>query len=170
MAPYWALAEELDVPVAIHMGDGTIGTAYIGLPGLTEYRARLSDPYLLEEVLLRHPRLRVSVMHYGAPLVDEMIAVLGAHPQVYIDLGGRQWYYPRPFFYEHLRAFVDAGFGHRIMFGSDQGDWPGVIELAIRIIEEAPFLTEQQKRDILYNNAARFLRLSAETIARHHGR
>ena len=119
--------------------EGTIGTAYIGFPGLTKYRARLSNPFLLEEVLVCHPQLLVSVMHYGAPLVDEMIAVLGAHPQVYVDIGGMQWHYPRAYFYEHLRKFIDAGFGKRIMFGSDQGDWPGVIEPAISIIDEAPF-------------------------------
>lgn len=81
MEPYWALAEELDIPVAIHMGEGTMGTAHMGMEGLTEYRARLSSPYLLEDVLIRHPGLRVSVMHYAAPLVDELIAVLGAHPR-----------------------------------------------------------------------------------------
>jgi hypothetical protein len=45
--------------------------------------------------------------------------------------------------------------------------WPGVIEPSIRAIEEAPFLTADQKRAILYDNAARFLRLSDETMARH---
>jgi len=29
----------------------------------------------LEEVLIRHPRLRLYVIQYGSPLVDEMIAV-----------------------------------------------------------------------------------------------
>jgi predicted TIM-barrel fold metal-dependent hydrolase len=38
------------------------------------------------------------------------------------------------------------------------------------VIEDAPFLTAAQKRDILYNNAARFLRLSKEEIARHHSK
>jgi predicted TIM-barrel fold metal-dependent hydrolase len=56
------------------------------------------------------------------------------------------------------------------MFGSDQMVWPGLIERSIQVIESAPFLTEQQKRDVLYNNAARFLRLSDAEIARHHGR
>ena len=56
------------------------------------------------------------------------------------------------------------------MFGSDQMVWPGVIERAVAVIEEAPFLTAQQKRDILYNNAARFLRLSEADISRHHRR
>jgi len=162
MEPYWALAEELDIPVAIHIGDGTVGTAYLGFDDMAAYRARLTNPYDLEDVLVRHPRLRVSVMHLAAPLTDELIAVLAAHPQVYTDIGGMQWYYPRAFFYEILRKVVDAGFSTRVMFGSDQGDWAGVIEPAIAIIEDAPFLDPQQKRNILYNNAARFLRLSKE--------
>ena len=53
------------------------------------------------------------------------------------------------------------------MFGSDQMIWPGVIEPSIAAIKDAPFLTDTQKRDIFYNNAARFLRLSDEEIARH---
>jgi hypothetical protein len=56
------------------------------------------------------------------------------------------------------------------MFGSDQMVWPELIERSIEIIERAPFLSEEQKRDIFYNNAARFLRLSEQEIARHHGR
>jgi predicted TIM-barrel fold metal-dependent hydrolase len=55
------------------------------------------------------------------------------------------------------------------MFGSDQMVWPEVIERSIAVIEEASFLSEEQKRDIFYNNAARFLRLSEEEIAKHHG-
>jgi uncharacterized protein len=166
MAPYWTIAEELDIPVAIHMGEGPPGVAYL----IPTYRARLSSPFLLEEVLLRHPRLRVAVMHYGSPLIDEMISMLGAHPQLYVDIGGIQWAYSRDYFYEQLRKLINAGFGNRVMFGSDQMVWPGVIEPSIAIIEEAPFLSEEQKRDIFYNNAARFLRLSEEEISRHHGR
>jgi len=49
------------------------------------------------------------------------------------------------------------------MFGSDQLLYPEVIEHAIESIESAAFLTAGQKRDILYNNAARFLRLDAST-------
>lgn len=63
---------------------------------------------------------------------------------------------------------MEAGYGDRVMFGSDQMIWPGIIGPSVQAIEEAPFLTEAQKRDILYHNAARFLRLSPETIARHH--
>ena len=51
---------------------------------------------------------------------------------------GRDRWYPREYFYGQLRSFTDAGFGKRIVFGSDQMMWPGVIEPAIAIIEEAP--------------------------------
>jgi predicted TIM-barrel fold metal-dependent hydrolase len=36
-----------------------------------------------------------------------------------------------------------------------------------RTIEQAPFLSAEQKRDIFYNNAARFLRLAPEELRRH---
>ena len=88
-----------------------------------------------------------------------------AHPQVYVDIG--VIVFTRPDFYTYLRRIVEAGHANRVMFGSDQMVWPGVIERAITRIEKAPFLTEQQKRDILYNNAARFLRLSEEDVAAH---
>ncbi|PAP77233.1 amidohydrolase family protein [Rubrivirga marina] len=164
MDPYWAFMAEHDLPVAIHLGEGPF-LATVLYPG---YRPSLSSPYLLEDVLHRHPTLRISVMHYGSPLVDEMIAMMGAYPQLYVDLGGIQWFYARAYFYEQLRQFVDAGLARRVMFGSDHVIWPGLLEESIDIVEDAPFLSDEQKRDILYHNAARFLRLSDETIARHH--
>jgi hypothetical protein len=63
---------------------------------------------------------------------------------------------------------VDAGFQKRIMFGSDQMIWPETIRIAIETVEDAEFLSSEQKRDIFYNNAARFLKLSEEEIAKHH--
>ncbi len=41
--------------------------------------------------------------------------------------------------------------------------------MAVEGVESASFLSAQQKRDIFYNNAAQFLRLSEEEIAHHHG-
>ena len=164
MEPLWALAEELDVPVAVHVGPGEPGQPYSG----GGYRVALGDPLSLEPVLVRHPRLRVSVMHAGYPLADRMRALLFSYPHVYVDIGGIVYTEPTPVFHAFLRELVEAGYGDRIMFGSDQMIWPNVIEAAVRVIEEAPFLDEAQKRDIFYNNAARFLRLSPERIAAHH--
>lgn len=155
--PYFALCEELDIPVGIHVGPGPPGASYLSSP---KYRAQLSSPLLLEAVLVRHPKLRLYVMHAGWPMIDQMVALLYAHPQVYVDVAVIDWAIPRKEFYQYLRRLVDAGFGKRIMFGSDQMVWPGAIDAAIGGIRSADFLSEEQKRDILYNNAARFLRLN----------
>jgi predicted TIM-barrel fold metal-dependent hydrolase len=122
----------------------------------------------LEEVLVRHPRLRVYIMHAGYPLIADLRALLFTHPQVYVDISSIVYTEPRAAFYRYLQEIVEAGYGDRVMFGSDQMIWPGIIEPSIEAIEQAPFLTPEQKRDILYNNAARFLRLGKEEIARHH--
>ena len=165
MQPYWKLAEELDIPVGIHLGPGGPGEPYMGN---SNYRARLQSALTLEETLVKYPKLRVYIMHAGYPLLDDLLALLFTHPQVYVELSMLANVEPRPAFYRYLKAIVDAGYGERVMFGSDQMVWPGLIEPAIRSIEEAPFLTAKQKRDIFYNNAARFLRLSKDEIARHH--
>lgn len=165
LEPLWTAAEALDLPVSIHIGPGPPGAPY--LPGMG-YRAKMSSPLLLEDVLVHHPKLRLNLMHAGYPMLDDTLALLYAHPQVYVDVGVIVYTQPRAAFYRYLQALVDAGFGKRIMFGSDQMIWPEAIERSIQVIEQSPFLSAEQKRDIMYNNAAKFLRLDAATIARHH--
>ena len=165
LAPYWRMAEELQVPIGFHMVDGIPAINTTIAP---DHRIAAGHPLLLEELLVRHPNLRLYVMHYGSPFVEEMIAIMNVFPQVYVELGGIQWVYPRKYFYRQLEAFVDAGFGKRIMFGSDQMVWPELISYSINVVEEAPFLSNEQKRDIFYNNAARFLRLTEDQVRRHH--
>ncbi len=46
------------------------------------------------------------------------------------------------------------------MFGSDQMKWPDAIERSIRFLNSLSFLTKKEKEDILYNNAAKFLKLN----------
>jgi hypothetical protein len=156
MEPYWALAEELDIPVGVHTGLGPPNSPYQCCP---KFRTSLGNPALLEEVLIRHPKLRVYLMHAGYPYLQETISIMHVYPQVYADLAAIDWLRPREEFHEYLRALVRAGFGKRLMFGSDQMVWPEGIGMAIEGIESASFLAEEQKRDLFYNNAVRFLRL-----------
>ncbi|HEX6741450.1 MAG TPA: amidohydrolase family protein, partial [Sphingomicrobium sp.] len=155
-----ALAEELDIPVAIHVGPGPPGVPYFGSP---KYRMALSNPLALEDVLLRHPKMRLYVMHAGWPMGDEMVGLMFTHPQVYVDVAVIDFAWPRAEFHAYLKRLVDAGMGKRIMFGSDQMVWPEAMDIAIANIEAATFLSPEQKRDIFYNNAARFLRLNEST-------
>lgn len=156
LEPYYALAEELDIPVGIHLGPGPPGTIYFATPG---YRVAAGDPLRLEPILVRNPRLRVYAMHAGWPLGDAMIAMMFAHPQLYVDTGILDYAYPEADFYAYLKRLIDAGMEERIMFGSDNMVWPDAIGVAIDRIRRAPFLSERQKRLILHDNAARFLRI-----------
>jgi predicted TIM-barrel fold metal-dependent hydrolase len=153
---YFALAEELDIPVGIHMGTGGSGRANIGSP---KFRGSMGNPLLLEDLLARHPKLRVWVMHAGYPMIDNMLTLLQANSHVYVDVAGLIWSYPRKEVDSYIQRLVEAGFEDRVMFGTDQLVWPKLMELSIEVIDRASYLTPQQKRDILYNNAARFLRL-----------
>ncbi len=150
----YALAEEMNTPLGIHIG--------IGDTHVPTFRVSLTHPLLLEEVLVKHPKLRLYVMHAGYPMIDEMIALLFEYPQLYVDVAVDDWILSKKEFYYYLKRLVDAGFGKRIMYGSDQMMWPGAIELSIKSIQDAPFLTENQKRDIFYNNAVRFFNLKTE--------
>ncbi|TVZ60196.1 hypothetical protein NA63_2746 [Flavobacteriaceae bacterium MAR_2010_105] len=148
---YFALAEAFDVPVLIH-------TEGIG-PPLPTFRTAAGSPLLLEEVMVKHPKLRIFVENTGYPFLDDMIAMMYQYPQLYGDLSTITWIIPRSAFYDYLKRLIEAGLGKRLMFGSDQMRWPEMIGEAIEAIEEADFLTNEQKRDILYNNAVKFLNM-----------
>jgi predicted TIM-barrel fold metal-dependent hydrolase len=153
---YFALAEELDVPVALHMGTGGSGRANVAMP---KFRGSMGNPLLLEDLLARHPKLRVQVMHAGYPMIDNMLTLLQANSHVYVDVAGLIWSYPLKEVNRYIERLVDAGFEDRVMFGTDQLGWPKLMAYSISIIQNADYLTPKQKRDILYFNAARFLRL-----------
>jgi predicted TIM-barrel fold metal-dependent hydrolase len=153
---YFAVAEKLDIPVGIHMGTGGNGMANLSSP---KYRASMGRPFLLEDVLARHPKMKIWVMHAGYPMIDEMIALMGANAYVYVDLAGFIWSYPLDEIHMYLNRLVQAGFGKRILYGTDLMVWPELQEVSIGVIENASYLSEDQKRDILFNNAVRFFNL-----------
>lgn len=160
LTAYYNLAEELDIPVGYHMlPGGPPGAVYTFAPKL---RAIHAKPLQFEEILVAHPKMRIYIMHAGWPYLEDMKALMYAHPQVYVDLGVIDWLLPRQEFHNYLRGLVEAGFGDRIMYGSDQMAWVDTIDDAIESINSADFLSLEQKADIFYNNAARFLKLSDE--------
>jgi uncharacterized protein len=152
LEPLWALAEELGVPIAVHSGAGPAGIIYHGEP---RHRARIGDPSSFEEVLVRHPRMKLIVMHAGFPFFENMVALMQAYPQVHVDIGAIDWADPAPGFHDYLRRLVTYGYGRRVLFGSDQMVWPQGVALAIARVRQATYLTAAQRRDILFGNAVR---------------
>ncbi|MDP1891367.1 MAG: amidohydrolase family protein [Gemmatimonadaceae bacterium] len=153
--PYYALAEELQVPVGVHLGIGPPGVAYgMGRRPSPAYDGFAGDPRSLEKILVRYPKLRLYVMHAAWPSLEAMLYMLYMHPQLYADVSVLQYAIPRPAYTSYLKALVDAGFSNRLMYGSDGG--ARFMKDGVRMIEEADFLTSTQKRALLYDNAARF--------------
>jgi len=164
---FFALANEFDLPVGIHTGNGTI--IILDTVARRKYRVEYGNPLRVNDVLSKYPDLRVYFMHAGYPFLEDVIAIMLVYHNVYADLSRMNWASAtRIAFHDYLKSLFDAGLGDRLMFGSDGLGFPEAIGLAIEGIISAEFLTEKQKRDIFYNNAATFLRLSEEQIARHH--
>ncbi|HUO87155.1 MAG TPA: amidohydrolase family protein [Thermoanaerobaculia bacterium] len=164
--PLWTLAEEHGVPVAVHTGGGPPGTALRDRPA---FRLEYGNPLLLQDVLVRHPKLKVSMMHAGLALyLRETLAMMHIYPELYVDIGAATWVMPfmKEALADFLRQAVARGYGDRILFGSDQMVWPEAISLAVETIRSADYLTTEQKRAILFDNAVRFYGFDEQTVAR----
>ncbi|MBN4084941.1 amidohydrolase family protein [Flavobacteriaceae bacterium AH-315-B10] len=166
--PYFELAEELNIPIGFHILPGGPNYGFHLLPeflgGMRTYNA---NPLQLENVLVKYPNIKVYIMHGAWPYVEDLKALMYAHPNVYIDVSVVNWILPQEEFNAYLKSLINAGFGDRIMFGSDQMIWPQVISVGIESINNANFLTLEQKENIFYNNAAKFLGLTDDEIKKH---
>lgn len=165
MEPYYALAAEHNLIVLTHADRGPPPEAL--RPGCCpHFEGDYGDPALYADVLERHSDLRLVLYHAFRPeFVESAIQLMDDYPGVMVDTSPMTLV-PTPPVHAALRRYVEAGHGDRILFGSD---YLGAIGESLEVIEAAP-LSAEQKRDILYDNAARFLGLSEEEIARHHGR
>lgn len=168
MMPYFELAQSLNIPLGFHLLPGGPNYGIHHFPEmLGNTRVKNANPLQLEEVLVKFPKLKLYIMHGGWPYIEDLKGLMYAHPNVYVDIAVINWILPQEEFNSYLRSLINAGFGDRILYGTDQIVWPDTIDDAIASVNGAHFLTMKQKEDIFYNNAARFLGLSAAEIVRH---
>ena len=148
--PYYALAEKYNIPVGIHTG--LAGPNH----GSPKFKVSLGTPSLFETLLQKFPKLKVWIMHAGAPYLEETIAIMKYYPNVYTDISAinNPYIFPKSYFHFIMKRLIDAGFENRLMFGSDNGD----IKNAIDNVKELDFLTEEQKEKIFYKNAEEFFK------------
>ncbi|MBI4322265.1 MAG: amidohydrolase [Chloroflexi bacterium] len=106
--PLYEKAIELDIPVHIHMG----WTPTIHAP------MKYQLPYLLDDVGIRYPELKVIVAHLGYPWVDECICLIWKHQNFSCDIaywGG----FPDDFILQTLlKCGATIGY-ERILYGSE---------------------------------------------------
>lgn len=157
--PYLRICEKYDVPVAVHTGGGEPLGTHTWSP---KARLKLGDPYLIEEVLVRYPKLRIYMMHAGGEdWPEHAIRLMAYYPHLYSDLGVMLWVEPNTQRYikEFLRNAKEAGYLNRIMFGSDQMLWPNAIQKSVDFLNSLDFLTKEEKENIFYTNASIFLKI-----------
>lgn len=153
MAPFYKLAEELDIPVGIHVAGGPPLTAERCCP---EFRLSIGDPALLEDVLVQYPRLRIFIMHGNVLTYPALLRMLQQFPHVFVDLTVFSSILPREGFHHMLRTYKRHGLLNRIMFGTD--DFP--VAETIDAYSSADFLTDEELQGILCGNAERYLRMN----------
>jgi predicted TIM-barrel fold metal-dependent hydrolase len=101
--PLYTAACDLGVPVCIN----------VGVPGPMK-PARLQRTILVDEVALCFPDLPIVMSHVGDPWVDETIAMLVKHPNVYLMTAGfAPKYLPEP-----LVRFMDSRGRDKVMWSS----------------------------------------------------
>jgi predicted TIM-barrel fold metal-dependent hydrolase len=120
----------------------------------------LSDPLLLEDVAIRFPKLKIVIAHMGWPFYDHALYMLWTYENVYLDTSAVNWIVGKELFNRMLHEAVDTVGSDRILFGSDQMVWPQMITPAVESIRGAPFLSDQDKKNILGENARRLLKIA----------
>ena len=146
--PYYQLAERYGIPVGIHTG--LAGPNH----GSRNFKVSLGSPILLEDLLIKFPKLKVWIMHSGAPFLDDTMAIMAYYRNVYADISAisNPDIFPPADFYSITKRLIDAGLEDRLMFGSDNGD----INKIINNVESLYFLTTEQKEKIFFGNAEAF--------------
>jgi hypothetical protein len=150
MLPYYALAEELGIPVAFHTHSVPPLTANRCCPN---FRMSLGDPMQLEPVLVQFPKLKVLIMHANPLVYPMLIDMLAQYPQVYVELSPFDRILVRERFHELLRRFQEAKMIRRVTFGTDGGDHGR----SLAAYRSADFLSARELDAIFCGNAGRFL-------------
>lgn len=156
--PYLAICEKYGVPVGYHSGGSFPNAQNLGWP---KYRIALGDPFLIEDVLVKYPKLKLYLMHAGENFYENTLRMMDGYPNLYADLGVEMWLHPmtKDFAVKFLKSAKEYGFLNRVMFGSDQMVWPEAITSSINFLKALDFLTKEEKDLIFYQNAKTFLGL-----------
>ena len=154
--PYLAICEKYGIPVAYHSGGSFPDAQNLGWP---KYRIKLGDPFLIEDVLVKYPKLKLYLMHAGENFFENTLRMMDGYPNLYADLGVALWLHPltKDYGVKFLKSAKLYGVLDRVMFGSDQMVWPEAITSSINFLNSLEFLSGIEKEMILYKNAKKFL-------------
>lgn len=100
-------AEQLGIPILWHQGTTFVQAAPL----------KHCQPLLLDEIAKRFPRLRMIVAHMGFPWIEDTIALMRMHENVYADISALS---KRPWkLWTALTLAMESRTEHKLLFGSD---------------------------------------------------
>ena len=146
--PIYRYCQDRGLPILFHTGTTFNRDAPLGM----------SRPWLLDEVAIRFPELRIVMAHLGHPFFEECLVVIRKHPHVYADIAAL---YYRPWqFYNMLITAQEYKVMHKLLFGTDYPFTTGQESLAgvrsvNKIIGDAslPRVSAEAIEDILQRDA-----------------
>jgi predicted TIM-barrel fold metal-dependent hydrolase len=149
--PLYEKISALGVPALFHTGTSGLGA---GLPGGGGVKLEYARPIHLDAVAADFPDLVIIGAHTGWPWHEELLAIIGHKPNVYMDLSGWSPRYIPSSVIEAARKRLSD----RMLFGSD---YPFITpERWLADFEALDGFSPDVRRKILYENAARVLKLA----------
>ena len=149
--PYYEVALKHDIPILIHTGFSGPNPQQVLSP---VFRIQTANPLLLEDVIIKYPDLKIVMMHMGWPFYDEALYMLSTYPNVYMETSVAVWLLGDHLFHRLLSEAVATSGSDKILFGTLQMAWPDVIGESVTTIQEASYLTKDDKQAIFWDNAA----------------
>ena len=148
--PLYAKAVELDIPVRV----------YSSMNYATDRPYDLGHPRHIDQVAMDFPELRIVAGLGGWPWVNEMVAILRRHPNLYCDTASHR---PRHFAspgsgWEMFLQYGNTLLQDKIMIGLSRENFGVPYEELIAEYEALP-LKDSVKDKWFYENAARFFRI-----------
>lgn len=141
--PFYAKCCELDIPVVITTGPGTLVRGAIMDDG---------HPRHIDRVACDFPELKIVISHGCYPWVNEVIMVVHRHKNVYMELSE---YETSPFSEGYIHA-ANTLIGNKILFASASPFMEFAEQIAL--YKSLPF-TPAVLENIFYTNAAQLLNI-----------
>jgi predicted TIM-barrel fold metal-dependent hydrolase len=172
--PFYAKAVELDVPIWFHHSHMFCPPVICPL--------KYARIWLLEDVVIDFPELRINIEHMGYPWTEELLAIMARSPNVYTDIA--QFIDPSLQKMPARRLLLARNLGmareyqvlDRVIWGTDYvgesaDEYVTLLLSEVAYIREGlnddmerlgyPPLTQQEMEGVLSENARRLLRLES---------
>lgn len=158
--PVYEAASALGIPIHFHMGYTPVCGADM----------KLQQPWLLDEVGRRFPKLKVVVCHMGYPYAEEAMGLVSRHENFHADLSALGFHHPRKV-YQLIHDFGCVNSWDRLLYGSENPFMRTFHKTVMSINEVAaeigmPEIPQDALERILGGNACRLYRIDRAALGR----